>query len=351
VDEQVESINELTVNGYGVCLYPTPVALSKPSTRRAYRGRPFSQAMAKGRGALELAYFGFEVLEQYRNDPRFNFEFYDFGATTVIGDEAYQDDAEPAHDKIIMGHIGFAYDLSYYDHEDPASPIIRRVCAFYGDLAKLSPTHQQRWKTYQADESDALNPHPVWWSQQMGHFADGMGAFERFFFELEALNSLYEKAHGVSLFRVIERPREFGWLLRPSQHEWEHFIQMFDKLLADNLRHDGLDAAGVPRENEAGQNLGTLNRLDKLLTAKRIKPEAVKAVLAPFREVRTARNRPAHALRSNVTDLTFVHRQVELLERVNQSLELMRRFWQTHPANREWQEPDYASPGARVYRF
>ncbi|WP_125592040.1 hypothetical protein [Amycolatopsis balhimycina] len=82
-------------------------------------------------------------------------------------DEVYLDSSEPEHDKTGMQHIGFAYDISKYDAADPDSPIIRRVCAFYGDLAKLTPIHQQRWKTYQVPE-EGLQPHPAWWRQQMG---------------------------------------------------------------------------------------------------------------------------------------------------------------------------------------
>lgn len=350
-DEQIGSVTALNGEGYGVCLYPTPLSLTKPSTRRAYRGQPFRQAMAKGRGALELAYFSFDVLEQYRNDPRFDFQFYDFGAKTIISTEAHEDKAEPEHDKIIMDHIGFAYDLSQYVRDDPSSPIIRRVCAFYRGLSNLSPTHQQRWRTYQVDDQEALKPHPVWWGQQMGHWADGTGAFDRFFFELTTLNEFYEKAHGTALLKTTERPREFGWILRPSQHEWEGFIQLLDKLLAENLTAAGLNAAGAPVHDDAGQSLGTVGRLAALLASKGIEREAVSRVLAPVREVRGARQRPAHALRTNVTDHTFVHRQVDLLERVNESLELLRRFWQTHPANRDWKEPDYAAPDARAYRF
>lgn len=351
LDQQVESIAELDGNDYGLCLYPTPLVLSKPSTRRAYRGQPFRQAMAKGKGALELAYFSFDVLEQYRNDPRFAFQFFDFGATTVISDDAYRDDTEPEHDKIIMGHIGFAYDLSQYDHEDSSSPIIRRVCAFYGDLARLSSTHQQRWKTYEV-EPEGLHPHPAWWDQQMGKWADAMGPFEKFLFEMKTLNAFYEKAHGNALLKTAEdRPREFGWILRPSQREWESFIQLLDKLLSENLRPDGLDAGRAPKQNDAGQNLGTLSRLDAMLVARQIKPQAVKQALAPWREVRNARQRPAHTLRANFTDRMFVHKQVELMQRINESLELLRRFWQTHPANRDWEEPNYAAHSAQTYRF
>ena len=74
-------------------------------------------------------------MEQYRNDPRFHFQFDDFGVSTGIGDDAYVDEAEPEHDKIIMSHIGFACDLSQYDRKDPSSPIIRRVCTVYRSLA------------------------------------------------------------------------------------------------------------------------------------------------------------------------------------------------------------------------
>jgi hypothetical protein len=351
IEQQVESITALDGNGYGVCLYPTPQALSKPGTRRAYRGQPYRQAMAKGRGALELAYFRFDVLEQYRNDPRFAFEFADFGATAVIGDDAFQDETEPEHDKIVMSHMGFAYDLSQYEAVDPNSPIVRRVCAFYGDLAKLSPTHQQRWKTYEVD-ANGLYPHPGWWEPQMGHWADGIGPFEKFLFEQQMLNEFYEKAHGVALFGTVdERPREFGWILRPSQHEWDGFILLLDKLLSENLRSDGLDAAHAARQNEDGHHLGSLSRLQAMLTQRQIPAEAVKEVLAPFREIRNARQRPAHSLRTNITDRTFVHRQVELIGRVNESLELLRRFWQRHPANRDWEEPEFAAIDARKYRF
>ena len=52
VDEQANSIAALDGTGYGVCLYPTPLALSKRNTRRAHRGQPFRQVMTKGRGHL-----------------------------------------------------------------------------------------------------------------------------------------------------------------------------------------------------------------------------------------------------------------------------------------------------------
>jgi hypothetical protein len=349
-DEQVASIDALDGTGCGVCLYPTPAALADRA-RDLHADQPYRQQMAEGRGALELAYFEFAVLEPYRDDPRFTFRFNDFGAQTIISDAVYLDEGEPEHDKIIMRHIGFAYDLSRYNADDPDSPIVRRVCAFYGDLAKLSPRHQQRWQTYQIDDETPLEPHPVWWGEQMGHWADGLGPFDRLSYELEALSTVYEKIFSAPLLVVTERPEDFGWLLRPTQHDWDAFVVQMDKLLSENLRHDALTAAGVPRSDDSGQPMGTLQRLERLMLDKRVPANQAAEVLQPFREVRRARQLPAHTLRTNVTDATFIHKQVELMERVTASVEQIRRFFQTHPACKDWTEPDLLHVDATCYRM
>lgn len=349
-DEQIASIEELSDGHSAVALYPTNAAL-RDRVIGQFPDQPYSQRMAEGHGTLELAYFDFAVLEQYRNDPRFRFRFGDFGADTVIGDEAYIDKSEPAHDKIIMNHIGFAYDLSGFDADDPDGPIVRWVCAFYGDLAKLSDRHQQRWRTYQIDDETPLAPHPVWIGQQMGHWADGIGPFDRLFAELECLNELFKRAFGQPLLQTISRPDGFGWILRPTQDEWDRFVRELDKLLSENIQHKALTAAGIPRKNDQGESVGTIVRLEKLLTTKRIDQNAVRRVIQPLRDVRAARQAPSHALRTNITDQTFVRRQVELLDAVNFAVEHLRRIFQTHPANAEWTEPKYLASEATFYRF
>lgn len=350
LEDQVESIHDLTGSDYGLCLYPTPKALANHPAPDHYSDEPFRQAMADGRGTLELAFFRFDVLEQYRNDPRFEFSFSDFGCDAVVSDQVYRDENESDHDKIIMEHIGFAYDLSGYEVEDVSSPIIRRVCAFYGDLAKLTSVHQRRWQTYEVS-AEGLRPHSVWWMQQMGHFGDGLGPFERFMSELKAINELSERAIGEPLFATTERPRELGWILRPSQQEWDAFVQLLDKMVSENLRSKALTATGAPKQNGDGQPLGSLNRLAALMESKGIRPELVGEVMEPFREVRSGRSKPAHALRENIDDRTFVHRQVDLIGRVTQSLVQLRWWWQGHPANRDWQPPDYLADDARAYRM
>ncbi|GAA5127224.1 hypothetical protein [Pseudonocardia adelaidensis] len=335
-----------TAHGRAICLYPTSEALARRRLARKFSGKPYSTAMARGRGTLEPAYLTLDVLEQYRNDPRFEFNFSDFGVRTATSEEVYLDEDEPEYDSIVMSHIGFAYDMGGYRKGDPESPIHRRVCAFHGDLAKLSDVHQQRWKTYEVPDSSSLRPHPVWWGSQMGHWPDGLGPFQRMFFELEALNDLNRLICGVPLFRTSERPAGFGWILRPSEREWDAFIHELDKLLSDNLSAKALDALGAPKVNSGGQNLGTIGRLEELLKNLKVSPDNAHEVIEPLREVRRARQKPAHAIRTNLTDKTFTHKQVALLHEVVSSLIALRTFWATHPSARAWQEPNYVREGA-----
>ncbi len=345
----MQDITESANRRRAVCLYPTADALKDRLDTQLYSDQPYRRRQAEGRGRLEVAYFRYDVLEAYRNDPRYSFSFDDFGVQTSISNESYMDEEEREEDKTSISHIGFAYDLSLFDRDDASTPITRRVCAFLCDLGDLTATHQQRWRTYEVPENEGLKPHPVWYGTQMGHWPDGLGPFQRLAFELKSWDELHRAAFGVGLLRTTEPPREFGWILRSSQHEFDAFIHQLDKLLSENLRHEAFDKAGAPKLDDDGNQIGTLNRLDRLLGRTGIEEAARREVLKPLREVRAARQKPAHALRANVTDRTFVRRQAELLQEVTTSLEILRRFWQRHPANKAWSAPDYVEDGKHYW--
>lgn len=345
VAEQIEELRELYDGVYGVCLYPKAKALKRMKLPQKFEDAPFARAMARGKSTLELAFFSSDVLEGYRNDARYRFGMGDFGINFGLSDEAYDDKDQPKKDRVGLMHLGFAYDMRQYDPEVPDSPIVRRVAAFYGDLDDLTPEHQQRWASFQVHE-DGNIPHPVWYASQMGHWPDGIGPFTRLAQELKAISDLFENMWGARLFRSHELPDDFGWILRADQREWDHFIHSFDKLLSDNIDGTALDKAKVPRVNEKKERLGTLSRLALFMTMNHVKADAVKWVMKPLREVRTARQKPAHALRTNVTDRTFIRKQRDLLHDVNEVLINIRQWLSSHPRNRDWKE---AWPDAKDY--
>lgn len=337
VEAQLNDIADLSDDDYGVALYPTPLGMKGVRLPRRFAHRPYAQAMARGRGTLDLAFFQFDVLEQYRNDGRFRFGFGDAGASMGLTDEASEDGDVFERDHVGMSHIGFAYDLREYDPDDPNSPIIRRVAAFYCDLAALTPEHQRRWETYEVGP-EGLDPHPLWWNSQMGHWEDAVGPFSRLFMELENLNQLAILSFGETMFRTVERPPEFGWLLRPSQKEWDEFVGQLDKLLSENLRSQFFARAGVEAFDDDNRPRGTLTRLQLFMIGGGASEFAARRLLGPLRTVRKARQAPAHAIRENITDKTFVHRQIALLNDVVEAIGALRVWLSTHPNCSGWEE-------------
>lgn len=343
--EQIAELRELTDDDYGVALYPLAKAMESVKLPKRYEDAPFARAMARGRSTLEVAFFGADVLEGYRNDARFRFGMSDFGISFGLTDEASDDEDHADKDNVSLIHLGFAYDMRKHDEGDPESPILRRVAAFYGDLKDLTPEHQQRWASYQVD-ADGVDPHPVWFASQMGNWPDGIGPFERLTQELRNINELYENVWGAKLFRTHQTPDDLGWILRADQREWDHFIHSMDKLLSDNINAAALDRSGVAKKNAAGQPLGTLVRLELFMTKNGVAPEKAKWALTPLRQVRVARQKPAHALRTNVTDKTFVRKQMRLMHDVDEVLINIRQWLASHPRNRAWTDP---SSGLKDY--
>jgi hypothetical protein len=341
IDEQAQSLTKLKDAGeFGlVCLYPTYKAMKGVRLPKRYSDRPFEKELAKGTGVLELAYFTPDVLEFYRNDPRYECRIGDFSVYMSVSDDVYGDEGEPEKDKVSLEHAGFAYDLSGFDKKDINSPIIRRLAVFVGDLAKLSPEHQQRWNTYRVNE-DAVKPHPTWFANQMGHWTDDVGPFQRLFTEMKNINNLYQLAFGHDLFKSTERPDDMGWILRASQKEWDEQIHLLDKILSENINHKALDAAGVTKVDEDEKNMGSLQRLTKLMELTHLSPKMIEATMTPLREVRAARQKPAHAIRKNLNDKTYVHKQVDLIGRVSGSMTNLRMWLSSHPKAETW-KPDF----------
>lgn len=347
IESQVASIENLKHGDPSVVLYPTPDALKSYRKKKRYPGMPFRQDMGNGKGTLELAFFRTDVLEQYRNDPRYHFSYWDFGASMSISDDAYDDPDEPKGDKTHHLHMGFAYDLTGFEPDNPDSPIKRLVASYYGDLADLSDIHQQRWKTYQVD-SAGIEPHPAWWMSQMGHFPDGIGPFAKLFSELEAINELFVNICGKPLFKSSQKPDDFGWILRPSQSEWDRFVHDMDKILSENIDHSTLTAVGVSRKTPAGEVKGSLARLEEFLQRTGLTANDTKRLLETFREIRAARTKPAHKIRKNITDKTYVHKQIHILSEVNNRLTGLRNWLQKHPNNKDWKPRHDDDKGYRM---
>ncbi len=332
--DQVADLSRLTA--HPIYLYPTNSALVQRQEVVELSQEPYRQAMASGRGQLELCFFECQVLEQYRNDPRFRYWFLDAEIHIGVSDGVYLDELEPDRDKIGSVRVGVGYDMSTI-----GTNLVRRfVCCFYRDLADLTPEHQQRWKTFEIERLEDYHPHPMWWEEMMGQWGDSIGPFQKIQLEMEAINDLFGFSYAQSLFETTELPRELGWVLRPSTTEWHQFVLVLDKFLSDNLQHASLGVAGVDRNDAAGDPMGTLQRLEMYLTDAGLTSVQARVLVDPFRFVRKERNAPAHKLAVPSTEPALIARQRDILDLLIHSLIGIRRLLMTLPAAANWTPDD-----------
>jgi hypothetical protein len=127
------------------CLYPTPRHLRSVVKRSKYEGRPFNLELALGAGQLEYRAFDLAVLERYRNDPRYYYWTEDTHGRLHIQMESEM----PASDNVVLQTFGFGHDAGFRN---------RVVVAFLRYLAKMTPEHQQVWRTYQLKGKYLLHP-------------------------------------------------------------------------------------------------------------------------------------------------------------------------------------------------
>lgn len=336
VAEQIKDMASAHKDGTPqACLYPTPKSM-KTRIEGRFRDEPYRKRLAQGYGMLEPAYFSMDVLEPYRNDPRYHFTTGDFESSFGIGDNAYLDAEQPERDKISLVRAGFAYDPSTLDSEH----VKRYLCVFLTDLGNMTPEHQRRWETYEERDISRLQPHPVWWAMMMGHWPEGIGVFDKIRGEMNAINQLADLIYGERLFASTERPRGWGWVLRASSQEWEQFIHTTDKLLSENLRHAFFAKAGVKKADNQGQQLGTIKRLELLLAEKTSLPERQREqVIQPMKKVRTERQRPAHIISRELSDVIITSRQRDILGAIVESLYILRRLFMNHSKSADW-KPD-----------
>lgn len=366
-ERQVDELADVACGQLQGCMYPTPAAMQTHAPQLTHTA-PYRDRMIMGHGTLELVFFDLAALENYVNDPVFNFTFGDDGLRLATAPSAEPDNdqraeaeaeaedtgdstrdnpsqTEPGYgaDDPLAIECGYAYDhrVDYRGDE----PIRRYWCAFLHDLANLPARHQTRLSTFERDGTD-LVAHPEWWDREIGgRWTDTIGPFTKILWELRAINDVWTIAFGAPLLSTVERPRAWGWVLRPTTGAWNEFILLTDKLLSDNLQHKGLDAAGAPKTDEAGNRLGSMSRLQELFVrvSSTTTVDSVRFVLQPLREVRKERQSPAHRIEDTTSDAGIVNRQRDLLRDIADSLHGIRVFVQTHPKVRaaDWEPPDF----------
>lgn len=326
-EKQLEYLATMEFPGH-TCLYPHSKMLDNSQKLDKYKDSPYEFELAKGGGQLDFRTFDLSVLEYYRNDPRYSFR------TDFIHGEIYINDTDstPKHDQIYLKTFGFAYD----------SDLNRYVAVFLRYLADLSPEHQKVWLAKETKGNIKLHP-DYYASSIQGSWGTKMSIFEAFVQELDVINNMCGIAGKPNLFNssyIDDRPKEFGFLLRPTQSEFNNFMLLLDKMLSDNINKKFFKG-DIDLELEEERNDGKVIVTQKgtiLLLAEWIKKyyrpteeEPVSDMISTFKLVRKLRQKPAHKVDSNAFDQLIFKRQREIVVDAYVALRTLRLLFATHP--------------------
>ena len=315
-------------------LYPALSHLKRAASRK-FRGQSFTRELAFGRGQLEPEFFDVSVLEFYRNDPRYYYRCNSVSGQISVSDAFYASSAMAESDKVLLQTFGFGFD----------DQMNRYVAAYLIYLSRLSPEHQRIWNAKRITVPCTL--HPDYYSSTIrGWWPEKVIIFDAFRRELRHINRICVLLGWRPLFKrdfVEEGLRDFCFLLRPTLKEFDGFIHLLDKMISDNIDPQffvGKVELETEKERRKDGKVivtkkATLSLLnDWLLDAGDWNPETaniVKRIMAPLREVRTMRRRPAHAIDENVFDQSYLKQQRELMVRIYDSVQSIRQIFYSHP--------------------
>ncbi len=321
------------------CLYPTRRTLERAVNPAHFSGRPFTLMLALGEPQLKHMAFDLSVLEVYRNDPRYYYETDDVSGKIGVRVEHYCSPDMSDRDKVLLQSFGFAYD----------EQLNRAVAVFLRYLTDLSAEHQQVWHARLLGPDYRLHP-DYFRTSVLGDWPERMSVFRAFTGELATINTMCAAIAWPPLFRddFAERPRGFGFLIRPTLREFNDFVHLLDKMMSENISHGFFRGKVSPEREEvrpdgkvAVHPKGTVQMLEEWFghSFRTSDPKPLAEAIGAFREVRRLRQKPAHSVDEDEFDRILVHRQRELMIRAYTAVRILRLCLANHPAAQDVEVP------------
>lgn len=332
-EQQIEFLDSIGLSD-SCCIYPSRASLASDPRVANYLDRPYAQEIAKGAGQLDHRIFELSVLEFYRNDPRYYYQTDDINGSICIADAFYESAAIPKKDQVLLKTFGFAYD----------SELNRFAASFLRYLAKLSSEHQQIWKAKEVAGEHVLHP-DYFRNNIIGDWGEKMSIFEAFTEELGIINKMCPLIGRPALFRQTfaeNRPKEFGFLLRPTLSEFNAFVLLLDKMLSDNINSAFFTDIDKEQEEERAdgrivvRQKGTIVMLEEWVRRnfRSADPQPVEFLFQTLRKVRKLRQQPAHAINENAFDQKYFKSQRALVIDSYNAVRIIRLILGNHPAVR-----------------
>jgi len=327
------------------CAYPSKKHLKQKVYSGKFKDRTFTRKIALGEPTLNFAVFDLSVLENYRNDPRYSYSTNDISGQIVISDEYYKSLEVKPSDKILLKAFGFCYEKE---------KLSRAVAVFYRDLANLTPDHQNIWKSKLLSGDYFL--HPDYARTSAGDWSEKESIFTAFVEELYIINEFSKLMGRPILFKKDykkNKPREFGFLIRPTKKEFNSFVHLLDKMISDNINKDFF-------MNEIEYNIEEIRRDGKVITPKGTisllkdwinkklrfpSPKPKDDMIKTFKNIRRMRQPEAHDVNDNIFDQKYFKEQRELMMEAYNSIRTLRLILANHPKTKRYEIPAWLYKG------
>ena len=209
-------------------------------------------------------------------------------------------------------------------------------------LANLSPEHQKIWAAKEVTGNIKLHP-DYYASSIQGSWGTRMSIFQAFVEELKVINEMSDLIGKPHLFRNSysdERPKEFGFLLRPTEAEFNHFMLLLDKMMSDNINKKFFEddvKVEIEEERDDGKIVvrpkGTILILESWVNKffRPTDPAPIEHMIATFKKVRKLRQKPAHKVNTDSFDQEIFKKQRTIVVDAYGSIRTLRMMLANHP--------------------
>ena len=316
------------------CLYPTKKLLKSTlkNERRFLEKAPFTKLLCFGAPQLELVYFRIDVLDRYLEDPRYIVSYNDY-----YGRIYFNTKAKKHAEDMYLKYFGLAYNAKTGEN---------LICAFIGDLNKLTDRHQYHFYSYMERKKKYILPEENFYKTQiLGEFAEEHSIFEAFLEEIKTINKMTQIMCGKKLFKkeYDETDRKklinFHPFLKPTKNTYTSFCQTLDKLFTDNLDINTIvkldtvygNKMDISYDKEERITDGSLILLKKFIKTyfKPANNEDITEKVFPVwnnREtgIRTIRSKSSHNVSENMYDIKFFSKYRQTIQDAYKSIRFIR---------------------------
>lgn len=321
-----------------LCFYPTKKSLEKKVKSDDFHDRPFTYLLKIGEPQFKFLSFDLSILEYYKNDPRYHYKNDDIAGTIYVNESDNKRNELGEKDNIFIDTFGFSYNQSFE----------RAVCVYLRYLSQLNSNHQVMWDLKKLDGNFKI--HPDYFKQTMGSWDTNVSIFSAFLEEQKQINKMCEIIGLPNLFRTIfdsySKPKDFGFLLRPTLKEFNNFILILDKLISENINNKFFNNNILPL-TLLEKDKGTIQKLERWLKINyKVKNnELYRKIMTPFFNVRNLRQKPAHKIEDDKFDQNYFKKQRKIIIDVHGSMQLLRMAFARHPKCKDYCIPDWLKKG------